>query len=33
MGTVVWPFTKVPRQTREKEAGGDGVTTQADYMQ
>jgi hypothetical protein len=33
MGAVVLPFTKVPRQPLEKEAGGDGVTTQTDRMQ
>lgn len=30
---MVLPFTKVPRQTHEKEAGGGGVTTQAGRMQ
>src|SRR5689334_15674753 len=32
-GTVVLPLTKVSRQTREEEAGGGGVTTQAGRMQ
>ena len=33
MRTEVLPFTKVPRQPVEKEAGGAGVTTQAGRMQ
>ena len=33
MGAAVLPFTEVPRQTLEEEAGAGGVTAQADHMQ
>src|SRR4030095_11088363 len=33
MGTVVSPFTKVPRQPRKKEEGAGGPTAQAGCMQ
>jgi len=33
IGAVLLPFTKIPRQTREKEPGGGGVTTQASHVQ
>jgi len=33
MGTVVSPFTNVPRQARKKEEGAGGLTAQAGCMQ
>ena len=33
MGELLATLAQVPRKTREKEAGGGGVTTQADRMQ
>ena len=33
MSQVVLPFAQVPRQTREKEAGAGGGTTQANRVQ
>jgi hypothetical protein len=32
MGALLAPLAQVPRKTREKEAGGGGVTTQADRV-
>jgi len=33
LGAVVLPFTKVPGQTHEEEAGAGGVTAQTERMQ